>query len=52
LTHEASRRFPAGKQYGFLDQIRRASTSVPSNIAEGAGRDAKRCLFQRHEIYT
>lgn len=30
--------FPAEERYALCDQIRRAVTSIPSNIAEGAGR--------------
>jgi four helix bundle protein len=33
---------PSRYQFSFADQIRRASLSVPSNIAEGAGRRGKR----------
>ncbi len=31
--------FPKQETYGLTDQIRRASVSISSNIAEGSGRD-------------
>ena len=31
------KKFPATEQYAICDQLRRASVSVPSNIAEGMG---------------
>lgn len=33
-------RFPKSQEYGLAVQMRRASVSVPSNIAEGYGRNA------------
>ncbi|NND69280.1 MAG: four helix bundle protein [Halioglobus sp.] len=34
--------FPQHEKYGLASQLRRASVSVPSNIAEGAARHTKR----------
>ena len=34
--------FPNQEKYGLTDQIRRATISVPSNIAEGAARQTKK----------
>ena len=34
--------YPEFEKYGLTNQIRRSVTSIPSNIAEGSGRDSNR----------
>jgi four helix bundle protein len=37
LTYEMTADFPDGERYGIVSQMRRASLSIPSNVAEGHG---------------
>ena len=37
-VYALSKAFPADERYALTDQLRRAVTSIPSNIAEGSGR--------------
>jgi len=46
-VYKASKNFPPEELYGLTSQIRRSAVSIPSNIAEGAGRDSDKefCRF-------
>lgn len=39
-VYAATESFPKEERYGVTSQIRRATTSIPTNIAEGCGRDS------------
>ena len=38
--------FPVSEQYGITNQLRRASSSIPANIAEGYGRESVKNYVQ------
>lgn len=44
--YNLSKSFPKDEIYGLTSQIRRASVSIPSNIAEGAGRNHNKEFIQ------
>jgi four helix bundle protein len=39
-VYRVTRHFPKEEQYGITSQLRRAAVSIPSNIAEGQGRQS------------
>ena len=39
--HEITKSFPETERYDLVSQIRRCSKSIPTNIAEGYGRQSK-----------
>jgi four helix bundle protein len=42
IIYQVTDSFPREERYSLTDQIRRAVSSVPSNVAEGAGRQTKK----------
>jgi len=44
--YDATAAFPKHELYGLVSQIRRAAVSIPSNLAEGYGRNSRTELHQ------
>jgi len=44
--YRITREFPKDELYGLVSQLRRAAVSVPSNLAEGYGRNSRKELHQ------
>ena len=46
LIYDITSSFPESEKFGLANQIRRASVSIPSNIAEGASRQHNKEFIQ------
>ncbi|MFD0962813.1 four helix bundle protein [Pseudofulvibacter geojedonensis] len=42
LTYQLVSELPSSEKFGLTSQIKRSVTSIPSNIAEGAGRNSQK----------
>lgn len=40
-VYRVTRTFPKDEQYGLISQMRRSASSIPTNIAEGCGRNSE-----------
>lgn len=45
-VYKVSKNFPSSEVYGLTSQVRRSSSSVPTNIIEGQGRQYKKEFIQ------
>ncbi len=44
--YELTKDYPSSENYGLTSQMRRAATSIPANISEGAARQTKKEFIQ------
>ena len=51
-VYDLTKNFPEDEKFGLTSQIKRAAVSVPSNIAEGAGRNSNKEFNQFLGIST
>jgi four helix bundle protein len=49
-VYKLTAKFPGAEKYGIVSQIRRSSSAVPANIAEGFGRATTRELLRCLQI--
>src|SRR5437016_7306413 len=43
--YRVTQKFPKEEIYGLTSQLRRAAVSIPSNLAEGQGRNSRREMY-------
>ena len=46
LIYKITGEFPESEKFGLISQLRRAAISIPSNLAEGAGRKSTKEFIQ------
>jgi len=46
VIYKLTASFPTEEKFGIISQMKRCAVSIPSNIAEGAGRNNKREFYQ------
>ena len=51
LVYRLTKLFPREEQFGLIGQMRRAAYSIPSNIAEGCGRESD-AEFKRYLVIS
>lgn len=51
-VYDLTNDFPESEKFGLISQMRRSSVSIPSNIAEGAGRNYNKEFSQFLSIAT
>jgi len=50
MIYDLTRLLPDDEKFGLISQMRRASVSIPSNIAEGSARQSKKESIQFYSI--
>ena len=45
-VYRVTKTFPKNEEYGLTNQMRRAATSIPANVSEGAARQTKKEFIQ------
>ena len=51
MIYKETGKFPTEEKFGIISQLRRSAISLPSNIAEGAGRKGKKEFIQFYILH-
>ena len=51
-VYKLMKQLPESEKYGLISQIKRSSISIPSNIAEGAGRASTKEFIRYLDVAT